>query len=116
MKYPPVIKHGNGISPILFHDFPIKTSFDRGFSIATFDYKRIPGSAVRQVDNMALYAGSLRSAQSRFVDIMFHRNGSVWSPVTFNWTFFRQAVGKRQHQVAIFGSWPSEGSVFHLGR
>ena len=42
-KYPPVIKHGNGKWTTEISGFPNnnKTSIQRGFAIAMFDYKRV---------------------------------------------------------------------------
>ena len=45
-QYPPVIKHGNGqptnYLKMIFPCKPFKTSIYREFSIATFDYQRVP--------------------------------------------------------------------------
>ena len=39
--YPPVIKHGWLENGQFIGDFPNKTSVDKGFSVAMFDYQRV---------------------------------------------------------------------------
>ena len=67
-------------------DFPIKTSVDRGFSIANFDYQRIHFiSAFHLPQNLLVHLSTHHASHSSILFQVSDRTGRWCSPAAHSW-------------------------------